>query len=99
MAVSKRTGRPSPRAGRTRDPVLKVRMGNRLDGGVVPRVARGAVIFREPGSWAYIAGNRQGLRALHYALGRVLASRTIEIFEGPGYTVMFDRHTDRRGSQ
>ncbi len=74
--------------------VLKVRQGDRLDGGVVPRVRRDARIFREAGSWAYIGGNRQGLKALHYALGRVLRSRTIEIFEGPGYTVIFDRHDE-----
>jgi len=72
--------------------VLKVRMGSRLDGGVIPHVARGARIFRESGGWVYIAGNRQGLKALYYALGRVLRSRTVEIFEGPGYTVIYDRH-------
>lgn len=73
--------------------VLKVRMGDRLDGGVVPRVSRGAQIFREAGGWAYIAGSRQGLKALHAALERVLRSRTIEIFEGPGYTVIYDRRS------
>jgi len=42
-------------------------------------------------SVAYVAGNRQGLKALHCAIGRLLASRTLEILEGPGYTVIYDR--------
>lgn len=48
---------------------------------------------RERMRWVYVAGNRRGLRALQYAIGKVLASRSLEIVEGPGYTVIYDRHS------
>lgn len=86
LAAPQRARKTSKRTGI----MLKVRMGDRLDGGVVPRVRRRGDL-RRAGSWAYIGGNRQGLKALHYALGWILRSRSLEIFEGPGYTVIYDR--------
>lgn len=50
---------------------------------------------RERNRWVYVTGNRQGLRALHYAIGQLLASRSREIFEGPGYTVFYNRSPKR----